>query len=455
MCARSMPTHIIDSLYLRDLYGTAEMRAVFDDLNLLQKWLDVEVALARAEAEVGVIPMYAADEIALRARAENLDPARIKKLIDETVHPIVPLIRVLADACEGDAGEYLHWGATTQDIMDTAMILQLKEAIPIIERRLAGILEALVGLATKYRDTPMAGRTHGQQALPITFGFKVAVWLAEMQRHQVRLTESKPRLLVGEFAGAVGTLASLPREGLEVQRRMMEILGLGVPLIGWHTARDGLTEFALLLGMVSATATKIAREVIALQKTELAEVEEPFIEGKIGSSTMPHKRNPMLCEAIVGLGRLIMNRAPVAFDAMIQEHERDWSGDHIEWAYLPEMSVMADGALQLLERVMRGLRVYPERMEENLGRLQGLMLSEAVMLALGRVVGRQTAHELVYKCSMQAIEERRPFSEVLAQNPIVAEHLTKDEIKELLEAHSYLGLAGTFVDRVVANSSQP
>ena len=421
-----MPAHILDSLFLKDLYGTAEMRLVFDDMHLLQKWLDVEVALAQAEAELGIIPAGAAQEIALRAVAGSLDVSRIKHLIDQTVHPIVPLIRVLQDACSGDAGEYIHWGATTQDIMDTAMILQAQEAAAILDRRLADLSAALGHLASAHRDTLMPGRTHGQQALPVTFGYKAAVWLVEVERHRQRLQQCRPRLLVGQLGGAVGTLASLGDQGLQVQQRMMEILGLGVPLITWHTSRDALAEFASLLGMMSATAGKIAREIINLQRTELAEVEEPFSEGKVGSSTMPHKRNPMICEAVLALSRLVLRSVPLALDAMIQDHERDWSSDHIEWAYLGEMCIMTDGALDLILRVLTGLRVYPERMLKNLDLSGGLVLSEAVMLALGKRLGRQTAHELVYECSMRAFEQGLPFRQVLAEHPLVSAHLTPD-----------------------------
>jgi len=444
-----MSAHIIDSIFFKDLYGTEAMRLVFDDLNLLQKWLDVEVALATAEAEIGLIPAYAAEEIIHCARAEALDTGRIKQLIDQTVHPIVPLIRVLAETCAGDAGEYIHWGATTQDIMDTANVLQLKEAIAILEDRLKTWVDALTTLAVKHRDTIMAGRTHGQQALPITFGFKVAVWLAEVQRHQQRLAECKPRLLVGQFAGAAGTLASVPEHGLQIQQRMMQILGLGVPLITWHTARDGFAEFTMLLGMLVGTSGKIAREVIALQKTELSEVEEPFNEGKVGSSTMPHKRNPMLCEAIVALARLVMNLVPNALDGLIQEHERDWTYEHMEWAYLPEACIMTDGALSLITRVLQGLQVKPERMSANLEQLNGLMMSEKVMLALGKKVGRQTAHDVIYHCSMRAFEENRLFRETLIEHPVVAQHLTTEAIEQLLDPYQYTGLAGEFVDRVV------
>ncbi|HZQ06103.1 MAG TPA: adenylosuccinate lyase [Anaerolineae bacterium] len=444
-----MPSQLIDSIFFKDLYGTDEMRAVFDDLSLLQRWLDVEVALAQAEAELGVIPQAAALEITRKARAENLDTARIKKLIDQTVHPIVPLIRVLAEACEGDAGEYIHWGATTQDIMDTANVLQMKQALTILARRLDTLLGVLTELAEQHRDTVMAGRTHGQQALPITLGFKVAVWIAELERHRERLRECQPRLLVGQFAGAVGTLASVAEQGLEIQQRMMQKLGLGVPPIAWHTARDNVAEFISILGMLAATIGKIAHAVILLQMTELDEIEEPFNEGKVGSSTMPHKRNPMICEAILGLTQLVVNTVPSALAAMAQEHERDWARQHMEWAFVPEACIMSDGALALLTRVGRGLQVNPARMARNLDELDGLMLSEAVMLRLAKKVGRQTAHEVVYACSMRAFEQGRPFRTTLAEHPVVTAHLSAPEIEQLLNPRHYTGLAGQFVDQVV------
>ncbi len=446
-----MASHILDSQFLKDLYGTPEMRAVFDDLHLLQKWLDVEVALAQAEAELAIIPEAAASEITRHAHADRLDLPRLKQLIDQTVHPIVPVIRVLQQACNGDAGEYIHWGATTQDIMDTAMILQVKEAMAILEDRLESITAVLSESAMKYRDMPMAGRTHGQQALPITLGYKIAVWLAEVDRHRERLAQIKPRVLVGEFGGAVGTLASVTEFGLQIQEGMMKRLGLGVPVISWHSARDNLAEFASTLSLIAATMGKIAHEIINLQRTEIAEIEEPFNEGKVGSSTMPHKRNPMLCEAILALARLIIRNTPAAMDAMIQEHERDWVGDHIEWAYLPEICVMTDGALQLTERVVKGLRVYPERMRSNLDRTNGLMLSEAIMLALAQKMGRQTAHAVVYECAMRAIEQGLPFRQTLAEHPDVARHLSAQDIERHLDPVHYTGLSGQFVDRVMQN----
>ncbi len=449
-----MASHILDSQFLKDLYGTPEMRAVFDDEHLLQLWLDTEVALAQAEAELGVIPLTAAAEITRQAHINQLDLPRLKQLIDQTVHPIMPVIRVLQQACAGDSGEYIHWGATTQDIMDTAMVLQIKEVLKIIEGRLADQAAILSESALKYRDLPMAGRTHGQHALPITFGYKIAVWLAEIDRHRERLEQCKARVLVGEFGGAVGTLASVSEHGLEIQQGMMKRLGLGVPLIAWHASRDNLAEFISILGLIAATMGKISHEVISLQRTEIAEVEEPFNEGKVGSSTMPHKRNPMLCEAILALSRLVIRAAPAALDAMIQEHERDWVGDHMEWATLPEICIMTDGALHLTTRVLRGLLVYPDRMRLNLDQTNGLMLSEAVMLSLAQKIGRQSAHDAVYECAMRAVEHGLSFRKALLEHPVVAQHLGTQDIERLLDPIRYTGLSAQFVDRVLQKTTK-
>ncbi|MFN8377405.1 MAG: adenylosuccinate lyase [Anaerolineae bacterium] len=444
-----MPVHAIDSLFFRDLYGTPEMRAVWDDLHLLQKWLDYEAALARAEAEIGIVPAEAAAEIARRAQASLMDVEAIKRGVDKTVHPLVSLIWQLSQHCEGDAGHYVHWGATTQDVMDTALILQIKDSYPLFEQALEGLMTALAEQAAEHRDTPMAGRTHGQQALPITFGFKVAVWLAEIQRHRARLDEIRPRVLIGEFGGAVGTLASVSDRGLAIQAALMRELGLNVPVIAWHTARDHLAEFAALLAMITATLGKIAHEVIDLQKVEFGEVEEPFEMGKVGSSTMPQKRNPMLCEAILTLTRLTRTTATTAIDAMFHEHERDWSSFQMEWAYLPELCVMTHGALSLTERVVQGLVIYPAAMMRNLNASGGLMLAERVMLELGASIGRQHAHDVIYENAMRAFEERRPFGDVLKEDPRVTDHLTPPEVDALLDPIQYTGLSGEFVDRVI------
>jgi 3-carboxy-cis,cis-muconate cycloisomerase len=445
-----MSPHVVDSAYLRDLYGTDELQEVFSDHGQLQSWLDFEAALARAEAAEGLIPAAAAEEITRRARAEMIDMAAMRQGVNATGHPLVPLIRQLAGLCAGDAGGYVHWGATTQDVTDTGLVLQVKRAFDIIGRDLRALEEALAELARRERDTLMAGRTHGQHATPITMGFKVAVWLDEARRHRARLAEAAPRVLVGEFAGASGTLASLGEPGLAVQRRMMADLGLGVPAIGWHTGRDRLAEAVTVLAMVAATLGKIAHEVVLLQKSEVAELEEPFQMGKIGSSTMPHKRNPMQCEGIMAQARLARALVPAALESMgTAEHERDWSAVHTEWAIVPEACLLTGGALAQTLRVIRDLIVYRERMRTNLDALHGLMLSEAVMLRLGEAIGRQEAHEVVYEAAMAAYEQARPLRDLLLADERVTQHVSASELDDLLNPEAYSGLAGEFVDRVV------
>ncbi|MBC7813123.1 MAG: adenylosuccinate lyase family protein [Burkholderiales bacterium] len=303
--------------------------------------------------------------------------------------------------------------------------------------------------ARDHLDTPMAGRTHGQQALPITFGFKVAVWLAEMRRHRQRLNECKPRVLIGEFGGAVGTLASVSAQGMDINARLCGELGLNVPEIAWHTARDHFAEFAGIIAMIVATCGKIAHEIIDLQKTEFAEVEEPFEMGKVGSSTMPQKRNPMLCEAILTLARYTRHHATTSIDAMLHEHERDWSSFQMEWAYIPELCVMAHGALTMTLRVVSGLHVYPDMMMRNLEASHGLLLAERVMLTLGKHIGRQHAHDAIYESAMAAFEQREPFASLLKQNPAVTEHLSAQQIDDLLDPVQYVGLSAAYVDRVL------
>jgi adenylosuccinate lyase len=448
-----MPAHVIDSIFFKDLFGTAAMRAIFDDHTLLQKWLDYEAALARAQAKLGLFPQAAAAEITKQAQSALMDTDAIKQGIDKTVHPLVSVIWQLSHRCAGDAGRYVHWGATTQDVMDTAIVLQIRDALPVFEGTLAALEAALIRLAQTHRATPIAGRTHGQQALPTTFGAKLAVWIAEIRRGRERLDQAKPRVLVGEFGGAVGTLAGLAESSIDefaVQAALMAELGLGVPPIAWHTSRDSIVEFALIICQYAALMGRMAHEVIDLQKQEFGEVEEPFAMGKVGSSTMPHKRNPMLCEAVLTLARLCREKAATAMDTLVyNEHERDWSSFQMEWAYLPELCVMAHGALEIMTRVMSGLMVYPDRMRRNLDVTGGLLLAERVMFALGEHIGRQDAHDVVYECAMHAIEVQQSFLDVLIADARVSAHLTRDEIAALLDPAAYTGLAAQFVDRVL------
>ncbi|OQA43605.1 MAG: 3-carboxy-cis,cis-muconate cycloisomerase [Chloroflexi bacterium ADurb.Bin325] len=450
--------HVIDSAFLGDLFGGAELRAVFADTRQLQCWLDFEAALARAEAAEGIIPQAAADEIARVARVELIDLAALREGVNFTGHPLISLVRQLAGLCAGDAGRYVHWGATTQDVTDTGLMLQAQAAYRIILRDLRELASALAELAGRERDTLQAGRTHGQHATPITFGFKVAVWLDETLRHIERLEQAAPRVFVGEFAGASTTLASLgagPARALAVQRRLMTELGLGVPVIGWHAARDRYAELGLLLAAIAGMCGKIAHEVIMLQKSEVMELEEPHHHGKVGSSTMPHKRNPMGCEGIMALSRLARSLVLALLEsAATAEHERDWAAVHTEWAAMPEICITAGAAVSQTRDVIRGLHVYRDRMRANVDALHGLILSEAVMLALGEHIGRQVAHDVVYEAAMAAFEQRRPLAELLLADPRVAAHLTTAEINDLLRPEAYTGLAGLFVDRVLAAAGE-
>jgi 3-carboxy-cis,cis-muconate cycloisomerase len=444
-----MGTHVTDSRLFGDQFGTPRMREIFSDEATVQRWLDVEAALARVQARLGIIPEAAARAICDHARVELLDLDAMKREMDRTSHPIVPLLRAVQAVCPGDAAEWIHWGATTQDIMDTGTVLQLRDALAEIEAALRDLLAALCALARTHRDTVMAGRTHGQQALPITFGFKAAVWAAEVARHLDRIAEMRPRLLVGQFGGAVGTLAALGAKGEAVRRELFEELGLGVPTIAWHTARDGMAECACVLAIVASTAGKMAQEVYALQKTETAELEEPFAHGKIGSSTMPHKRNPAVCETIAALARAARAVAPQAIEGVMAEHERDKIVLQSEREWTARLCCLTHAALVKCAWVMRGLSVRADAMARNLSALDGLLMSERVMFALGHRFGKQEAHEMVYKVCMAAFEAGRPLREALLADPRIVAALPAGEIDRLLDPRGYTGMAGAFVDRVL------
>jgi adenylosuccinate lyase len=445
---------MIDSPLFGDLFSTEEMRKLFSDETTVQKWLDVEAALARAEAKLGIIKQEHADEITRKARVELLDMAVMKEQLKHTFHPIMPLITCVKKICDPPAGEYFHWGATTQDIMDSGTVLQLKEANAVIVRELTKTLDLLIDIAQRHKNTVQPGRTHGQHALPITFGYKVAVWAAEIQRHLKRIEEMSPRVFQGQFGGAVGTLASIGESGFQLQELMFADLGLGVPEIAWHTSRDKMTEFVCVYAMIGSTLSKIANEIIVLQRTELAEVEEPFHMGKVGSSTMPHKRNPMMCEAIVAAGKLIQMQVVPALSDMIAENERDMRGWQAEWSFLAETCCFLSGMLFYTNTVLGGLQVYPANMQRNLDLLHGLLLSENVMLVLGAKIGRQEAHELVYQLSMKAFENNIPFKQLLLEHPQVNKHLTEKQLSDILDPTKYTGLAAQFVDRVTGKRKQ-
>jgi len=326
---------------------------------------------------------------------------RMRMIYEKTGHPIMPLISLFKKVCKKNYGEYIHWGATTQDIMDTGNILQIKKAIKVLENNLEALKKMCLNLAFKHKNTLQAGRTHGQQAVPITFGYKVAIWLEEVKRHLVRIEQSKFRLLVLEFSGAAGTLATINIDkGFKLQEILAEELGLGLPLVPWHSARDNLAEILSILAMVTGTVGKIANEVISLQRTEIVELEQKQTR-RIGSSTMPHKRNPMQFEHVVVLSKLVRANANIMIEVMVGEHERDWRSWGTEMKIVEESFIMTGAALKILNRELNGIKVNKEKMRENLKILKGLIMSERIMMRLAKVVGRQTAYTIVHEDSMK------------------------------------------------------
>ncbi|WP_206956264.1 class-II fumarase/aspartase family protein [Trinickia acidisoli] len=455
MTNRTIPTSstVVDSILFRDAFGTGKMRALFSDYALVQRYIDVEVALAKAQARVGVIPREAADVIEREARIERIDFDHMREETDIVGYPILPLVHQLVDMC-GEAGRYVHWGATTQDIMDTAVSLQVRDALDSIGGDIRELRAILAALAKKHRDTPMAGRTHLQQALPITFGYKAAIWLAMFDRHQQRLGELRSRVAVVGFAGAAGTLASLGDKGFDVQRALADELRLGVPATTWHVARDGFAEAVNFLALATGSLGKIALDIMIMASTEFAEVYEPFVKGRGASSTMPQKRNPISSELMLAAAKAVRQHAGLMVDAMIQDFERATGPWHAEWIAIPESFVLTSGALNQAKFMLNGLIVDAERMKHNLGISKGLIVAEAAMMQLAPHTGRQQAHDIVYDACRTVNEAGGTLADALAALPAVTRHFDRDAIERMTDPTNYLGLAPQMVDRALALSSE-
>ncbi|HTP97287.1 MAG TPA: adenylosuccinate lyase [Burkholderiales bacterium] len=447
-----MPSGVFDQILLRHLWGTDELRAIFCDENRVQKWFDFEAALALEQAELGIIPRAAAAEIAARAKVGNIDLEAVAAEVRDIKHPLVPSLRALQRACAERHGEYVHFGPTTQDVLDTGMVLQVREAHAIFLRDLRAIGRELYRLADTHKSTPMVGRTHAVQALPITFGHKCAVWLSEIGRQYERMRQLEPRVFVGCLVGAVGTQASYGEQAAELDRRVMRRLGLGVADINWQPARDRLAEYVSVLGLIGGTLGKIANEIINCERNEVDELEEPFNEGKVGSSTMPHKRNPSVCENIVTVSRAIRYSVALMQEAMFVEHERDGAAWRMEWKALPEACLMLGVMLAQSKYVLSGLVVHADRMRKNLDLLGGFLLSERVMFALADKLGKQSAHEVVYEAAMHGIERGVTFEQSLMQDPKVRGALTEAELRAVLDPTTYVGRAPQIVEQVLADT---
>jgi len=446
-----MPSTVFDSAIFRDAFGSPAMRAVFCDEALVARYVEVEVALAAAEAKVGVIPAEAAQAIRRSARADAIDLAQLKAETDLVGYPIVGVVHQLARQC-GEAGRWVHWGATTQDIMDTATVLQVREGLALVAADLAALDAALAALASKHRDTVMAGRTHLQQALPVTFGYKAAVWRSMVVRHRRRLEQLEPRVLVGQFAGAAGTLASLGDKGLAVHDALMDELRLGRSPMPWHAARDNMAETVGFLGLVTGTLAKIATDVMLLMQTEVGEAFEPFVAGRGSSSTMPQKRNPIACEFILAMAKIVRQHAGLMLDAMAADHERATGPWQLEWAALPEAFIAAGGALRQARFMLEGLVVDAGRMRRNLDITGGLIVAEAVMMALAPHIGRGEAHDIVYGACRAAIDSGSTLLVELERRPEVTRHLPPERLAQLTDPVNYLGSAQAMVDRALGSA---
>jgi 3-carboxy-cis,cis-muconate cycloisomerase len=444
-----MPATILDSAVFRDIFTTAAMRNVFSDENRLQKYLDVEAALARVQARLGIIPKNAAAEIVRHCAAGQYDMAKLKSQTEKIGYPVLPVVQQLVALCKGRLGEWCHWGATTQDITDTATILQIREALDLLEKDIVAIADSLARLAKRYRDTPMAGRSNLQQAVPITFGYKMATMLAAFDRHRERLRQMRPRVLVGEFGGAAGTLSSLGNKGLKVQAALMKELKLGQPEISWHTVRDRIAEAGCFLGLVTGSCGKIAFDVKLLMQTEVEEVYEPFHEGRGSSSTMPQKRNPISSVYITAQTAMVKQLVAALLEAQVEDHERSTGPWEIEWIALPDIFLLAAGALAQTRFLVGGLQVNAKKMRENLDITNGLIMSEAVMMGLAPHLGRNRAHDLVYDICRQVVKTGRPLLDLLCENKEIGRHLSRAELKKLVDPANYLGVAGAMVDRVL------
>jgi adenylosuccinate lyase len=431
-------------------YGTVEMKRIFEEKNRLEMMLKVEAALAYAHGEVGNIPKEDAAKIVEKASTKYVKLKRVKEIEDEIRHDVMALVKALAEV-SGSSGAYVHLGATSSDILDTATALQLKEALELIEKRLNDLESVLLTRTEKHKENIMIGRTHGQHALPTTLGFKFAVWTREVARSSQRLIDCRERLLVGKLSGAVGTQAGLGSKALKIQHIVMKRLGIKAADISTQIVqRDRYAEFTCILAIAASTLDNIASEIRELQRPEIGEVFEPFGRKQVGSSTMPHKRNPMICERICGLAKILRSLVSAALENVPTWHERDLTQSSCERFVIPEECIIIDYMLVLMILVLKGLEVDEEKMIHNLELTQGRMMSEAVMLALAKKgMGRQKAHELVREIAIKSHAEQRPFKNILEKNYAIQKLISNKEIEEIMNPRNYLGTTLQQIEQIV------
>jgi len=448
----ALHSHITDSRFYGHSYTTAEARRIFCDSRRFQRWLEVEAALALSQAELGIIPAPAAQRLAATADLRLFDLKAIEEDIGRTGHSLIPLLNEWQRVAGEDAGGYIHFGATTQDIQDTAQSLELADVLAAVDRDCSAIVEQLTDLATRFRDLVMVGRTHGQPALPTTLGLKIAVWLDELLRGIERLTAARGRVLVSQLFGGVGTMAALGAPALALLDRFSQRLGLESPLTSWHTARDRLAELMAALAIVAGLFAKMANEIAQLSRAEIGELEEPFHMGKIGSTTMPHKRNPEMCEQVVVLARLIRESAALGFEALINEHERDYRAVRLEWVSVTESGLYFCGSTGLMQQILGGLIVHSDRIAANVRQHGSLLTTEALMFLLADGLGKHAAHRHLYEAAMAAHEQGKPLLDELLARPEINTICSTDSLARALRPEDHVGLAGLLTDRMVARA---
>lgn len=438
-----------------DTRYSGPMNRVFDEENRLQKWLDVEAALAHAHGRLGSIPKEAAAEIGRKASTRVVKLERVKRIEAEIDHDLMAMVKALTEVCKGGAGRYVHYGATSYDIEDTALALVLRDANSLIKGRLAGLKRTLLGLAKEHKRTVCIGRTHGQHAVPMTYGLKFALWASEIARHEERMQEAEKRIYVGKMSGAVGTMATFGENAFEVQKLVMAQLGLEPALVSNQVIqRDRHAEMLSILALISGSLEKIANEIRNLQRSEIMEVAEPFGKKQVGSSTMPHKRNPHKSERVASLARVVRADLAVAMENIALQHERDLTNSANERVIFPEAYILLDYMLAQTNFILSGLEFFPENIKRNLEMNKGLVMAERLMVALTeKGMGRQEAHELLREASRRALSQKRHLKEEMLADKKVAKYLGKNEIAKLFDESAYIGKAVEIVDRTARELS--
>jgi len=443
-----MPAHPIDFLIQSHIYSTPELLEIFDEKNRFDRWLQFEAALALSQAELGIIPEKAGVEISKKARVEFLDLARVAQAYTLNRNSLIPVIDGLRSICAEGYGEYVHFGATTQDVLDTAQILEIKEVLAIFYRDLRSMEAVLIGHVQQHKHTPMIGRTHGQQALPITFGFKAGIWLGEVRRHIERIKSLAERVLVGQLSGAVGSMAALGPEAEKVASRTMARLGLGSSALPWHNSRDNIAEIGSCFAMIATTCEKIATEIFQLSKTEIAEVQESSSQ-KAGSSTMPHKQNPVLCQRIAVLALHARSLSTVIMESMLHEHERDVRSLWSEWLAVPQISIYTGTALYYMCNVLQHLRINHENMKRNLNLQKEMVLSEWLQFRLAPSMGRQEAQKRLKEIFQLHRKNGGMLDTILAADQEIGKILGREDYEMLNSPEKYVGRISEIIDTVM------